>query len=272
MRFLLPLVTLILLASLALAGAPSCGIPVQRGNGYRASYHNTAHHDYHEEDVRVVKLIFASANFDVFDYHVRDLFLFTGPPAQIPPGATLGINGGGKEIIAPAGTGIGGAGVGLGASGIGAAGVVPGIGTAAGTPIPANVTTVSQSSLATIVAEDHASDEGLSVLGYEEGVKPNPTVKPGTESALATSPRARLRAQVLVSFTSGQCAKCHTLGDRPKGGVVLYQPGGRELVKEIDWKVVLAYVSAPDGQRCPPAPRPALSEEQKRPIRELAGQ
>jgi hypothetical protein len=265
MRLIVFLFAVPLLAGAALAGYPGPYGAVNPGPKQQHGPRYNAGHD-HGDYERPIRVILSEAYFNPIDLTVRDMFYFVGAPMQIPPGLTLGVNRSGREIRVPLAIN--------GGAGGGAYGVGAGYGPALSAPSVAPASGLAPRSdrspylLHAILAEDAANDDGLSLLGYEEGA----VILPREEMAPSVSPRAGsgdLLSRATASLQAGRCAECHTVGQKPKGGVALFLPEGG-LASGIDWRAVLAYTTAPDSRRCPPAPRGRLTEEQLGAIRELA--
>ena len=194
-------------------------------------------HDY------ATRIVFADAVFQVTDYNVRDLFVFTGPPAVLPVGVTFGVAANGREVLAP---------------------VAPPVAQAPPPP------PVAPPRFRDVVADDQSADAGSPLAGYtpDAEIAKYPARK-------ADVPKDAGPSALAFAALRTSCASCHTAGSE-KGGFVLFSADGSP--KGLDaggWKSVLEVVVSADGKsapRMPPAGKgPPLSADAVAAVRAGAG-
>lgn len=198
------------------------------------------------------KLVLANAVFPVFDtQHVKDVFVFTGPPPALPAGVTVGINAQGQQVQA------------------GLPAASPPSPVPAPTP-PAAAARKTSDAVRAIVADDEAAALLAAVLDGFEPPPPPPQAGPVGGGASAGG-RAQLLAEAAVSLRS--CAACHTAGVKTSGSVAIFSAPGR-LDPNANWNDILAAATSAGGKPAamPPQGRGSpLSAQELLPVKALAG-
>jgi hypothetical protein len=180
------------------------------------------------------RIVIADAYFPVFDYRVKDVFVFTGPVVVAAPGVA-----GGQPVAASGQPG----------------------GQYIRPTTPAVLPPAAAGTLKALIAADEANGV-IGLRGYEGRSTPVTPAPPATPAA---------PDKVDVSFLRNACAECHT-APRVKGSFTLFAGDG-SLAPGVSWKQVLSAVSSADGQSppaMPPGNRPKLNAQQLDSLRLLA--